>query len=449
MKLPFSANSSKKLQVSKPTRATAKATQSSKIIVSDIKTQAKPKPKKPSFSTKPVRLWLGMHWRGLVSGLIISVLAIFTLSLGLDGLVPGQNKYETETLANNQNFEAPWQTAVNSAYYLPAHFLGNLLENPLQGARLTSVIYSFLSVGLLFYILKRWFNVRIATVGSLLFVTSSWLLHISHMASPVILVVFGPLLLLATFSWFHRTKRYKFVSFIALLSSLAFCAYISYMPWMIAIVLVVLITREKLIVKKLTKKQIAFAVSTMLLLLVPLLISLFQNPSQYHLLFGIPEALPTLKVYFVQFAYTISMIVFRSATMPELHLANLPMLDIFSAAMMLLGAYYLAQRIKSRHSVIIFASTITFLLLVPLSDAYQLSATILLPFVYIFVVAGIVELLNQWFTYFPRNPWVRNFGVVLIVVAIGFASFYHLQRYYVAWPNATDTKNSYTVITQK
>ena len=140
------------------------------------------------------------------------------------------------------------------------------------------------------------------------------------------------------------------------------------------------------------------------------------------------------------------MIAFRSAPFPELHLGRLPMLDIFSAAMFALGIYYFAVRIKTRRSIILFSSMVLLFILVPLSPLYQLSATILMSFVFLCVISGIVELLNQWFAYFPRNPWARNFGVAMIVVAIGFASFYHLERYFIAWPNTPETKSVYIVV---
>jgi hypothetical protein len=126
-----------------------------------------------------------------------------------------------------------------------------------------------------------------------------------------------------------------------------------------------------------------------------------------------------------------------------MHLGHMPMLDIFSSAMFLLGIYYYFSRLPKRRSVIIFASFIILLLVIPLSNTYQIAATVLLPLVYICIIAGIVEILNQWFLYFPRNPLARNIGVALIVVAIGFSSFYHLQSYFIAWPGSPQTKAVY------
>jgi hypothetical protein len=113
--------------------------------------------------------------------------------------------------------------------------------------------------------------------------------------------------------------------------------------------------------------------------------------------------------------------------------------------MMILGLYYFSQRLYTRHSVTIFASMVILVILIPLTVNYQLSVAVLLPFIYICVTAGIAELLNQWFSYFPRNPWARNFGISLLVIAIGITCFYHLQRFYVAWPNTPETKSSYTI----
>lgn len=450
MKRPFKASNSE----SKPTKtikhSPAKTVQTSKVLVGDIiRTSPKIVQKKhKSISIKAFYAWLGMHWRGVLSAFIIAILAILTLSLGLDTLVKGQNIYETETLNNLQNMPIPWRDAVNLPYNIPAYTIGYLLDDPLLGARVTSAIYGLLSIALMFYILKRWFNIRIATVGSLLFMTSSWLLHITHMATPIVLLIFGPLLLLAAHSWFHRTKKYKFLAFMSLTLSLALTAYISYMPWMILVILGVVFILEKRNLQKLTKKQLTISAFVSLLFTIPLILSLLYKPSQFHLLLGIPQQLPSIHDYFAQLLYTISMLIFRSAPMPSLHLATLPMLDIFSAAMLFMGIYYFALRIKSHHSIAIFASLVLYILLIPLSPVYQLSATILLSFIYVCVIAGIVELLNQWFTYFPRNPWARNFGVAMIVIAIGIASLYHLQRYFVAWPNAPETKNSYSVVAQ-
>ena len=85
------------------------------------------------------------------------------------------------------------------------------------------------------------------------------------------------------------------------------------------------------------------------------------------------------------------------------------------------------------------------LLVIPFSPNSSMDTVILLPFVYIGIITGIVELINQWFTYFPRNPLARNIGISLLVFSITLTSAYHLESYFVAWPNDPDTKTVYVV----
>lgn len=394
---------------------------------------------------RAVTNWFSNHWRGVIIAVLVTVIAVVTLSLQLSTLIPGQNKFESATLSTLSSFPAPWVKAVNAPYSISAYLVGKAINNPLHGARIVSVVYGLLSMGLLFYVVKVWFNVRVATVGALLFITGSWVLHITHTASPLILLIFGPLLALAPLTWLLRTKKYRVQAYFLLAAALAVTAYIPYMPWIVAVALGIIIFYERRLISGLKTWQVSTAAAIYGVILLPLFISLVRYPGQLHELLGIPATLPSFTVYWHQLAYTVSMILFRSAPLPELHLGRLPMLDIFSAAMFALGLYYYAVRRNNRRSIVLFASMALMLILVPLSPAYQLSATIFVSFVYICVISGIVELLHQWFTYFPRNPWARNFGVAMLVVAIGFASFYHLERYFIAWPNTPETKSVYVV----
>lgn len=387
--------------------------------------------------------WLQEHWRGLASSLVLATLALLTLSLQLSSLVPGQSRFETAAL--NAINQMPWLSPVNAPYNLPTYLLGNVIGNTLQAGRLISVLYGLLATVCLFYALKKWFNIRMATVGSLLFITSSWVLHVSHMATPLILMVFAPLACLAAFTWLIRTKKYKIFAILAFVSALGFSAYVPYMPWILIVTLTVLIIQSRDKLKEINAWQWLAGSALYIALIIPLIIGLFKHPGAVKLLLGIPAGLPSISQYFHNLFNLVLTPFFRSPLLPELHLGRLPLLDIFSTAMFILGIYYYSKNFRNRRSLILFFSFVLLLLIIPLSPAYVLNATILLPLIYICIISGIVELLKQWFSYFPRNPLARSIGVGLVVVAIGFTSFYHLQRYFIAWPNTPDTKNSYVV----
>jgi uncharacterized protein YqhQ len=80
-------------------------------------------------------------------------------------------------------------------------------------------------------------------------------------------------------------------------------------------------------------------------------------------------------------------------------------------------------------------------LLVALNGPVPLS--ILIPFAYILIAAGITFMLQQWFTVFPRNPVAKNIGVAIMTLAVVTTTFYHINHYYVAWPNAPQTIKTY------
>jgi hypothetical protein len=385
------------------------------------------------------------HWRGIISIIIIATLAVLTLSLKLNTLIPGQNQFETATISSLNQAPEPWVRSVNTTYLLPAYYMGKLVHDPLLGARLTSVIFCLLATACFFYVIKLWFNIRIATIGSLLFITSSWLLTIAHQGAPFSLLVLSPLLILTPLAWYLKTKNHHSMAFYLLAAGIAVAVYTPYMIWLAAIVLTILVIREKSRLASMKSRHIIIASAIYFLLLLPLCASLLSHPGQIKELLGIPLEIVGVKQYFANLFYGFSMIFLIAPAQPELHLARLPMINFFETAMFVLGVYYFLERKSSKRSLIVFASSIIFLLFLPLSPTFQLQAAILLPFVYVFILAGIVELLNQWFASFPRNPLLRSLGIIMVVVTIGFSCFYHLQRFYIAWPNASETKTSYVV----
>jgi hypothetical protein len=189
--------------------------------------------------------------------------------------------------------------------------------------------------------------------------------------------------------------------------------------------------------------QLAIASITYLILLLPLAISLSQYPGQLRDLLGIPQQLPSFPQYISNFLEQIYSIFIYTQPFDAFHIKGLPMLDIFSAIMLLLGLYHFKKFMPKKRVKTVFIILTIFILLIPLSPLLKISLTVLIPFIYIFIPSGVNEILRQWFEYFPRNPIARNGAVVLLVVAIGLATFYNLQRYYIAWPDIKETKSSY------
>lgn len=395
------------------------------------------------------RKWLGAHWRGLLIGIIITGLAALTLSLQITTLVDGQNKYETITLMHLESFPNPLDRMINAPYLVPAYIVGSAIDNMLIGARIVSVAFSLLATWALFVLLKRWFSVQVAAVGSLLFITSSWVLAISHQATPFIMLVICPLLLIASLTRFVNNKEHCFLSFLLMVSALALSAYIPYMFWPMLVVLLAMsiLYRNKLLT--LNKKQLIVGAVLYTVLLLPLFISITQYPGQLKEFIGLPLELPTFSQYFKNFLWQFSTIFIYAQPFPELYVGRLPLLDIFSVAMVLLGIYHFIHHMPRRRIISFGFLFIVLALIIPLTDPYQIPMSAFVAIIYVLIAGGVYELLRQWFSYFPRNPFARNGAVVLVAIIIGLATLYNLQRFYVAWPNAPETKAVYVVQSNK
>jgi len=389
--------------------------------------------------------WTKLHWRGISIAILIAAIAVLTLSLQLSSLVPGQNKFETTTLAELNHFPAPWHSAVNAPYMVMAYIFGKISGEPLYGARVASVMLGLFATGLMYYIIRIWFNIRVATIGTLLFITSSWLLHTTHQATPLTLLVLGPLLAVAPLAWFTRTKKYRMLALLSLAAGLGLAAYIPFMFWLIITSLAIIVRKEKSLLAQMSKIKFFSAVILYVLVVTPLLISLAHYPGQILELLGASKTIPSFSQYFSHLLQVFSSIFIHAQQLPELRIGHLPALDVFSTAMFVLGMYYSFQRKTNIKTITLFSSMLLLLVIIPFSPNYSMDTVILLPFVYIGIITGIVELVNQWFTYFPRNPLARNIGISLLVFSISLTCAYHLENYFVAWPNDPDTKSVYVV----
>ena len=159
--------------------------------------------------------------------------------------------------------------------------------------------------------------------------------------------------------------------------------------------------------------------------------------------------LPDVTTYAKNFLWQFSTLFFVAQPFPELYVGSLALLDIFSVAMVFLGIYHFVKYMPKRRKFSFAFLVIVLAFVVPLSTIYQIPMTAYIPIIYILIASGVYELLRQWFSYFPRNPIARNSAVVIVAILIGLATLYNLQRFYIAWPNAPETKAVYMVQSNK
>ena len=147
------------------------------------------------------------------------------------------------------------------------------------------------------------------------------------------------------------------------------------------------------------------------------------------------ESLEALKSIPAAFLYS-------SSISPSYNLGSLPLLDAFSGTMLLLGLYSYRKKIRLERTIIYI---VAFLCSVGLAvvNTNQLYLFLCLPFLYLLIGEGMSFMLTEWRSVFPRNPIARFVGTVLMSIAVIAACGYHLNRYFLAWMQAPETRAVY------
>lgn len=393
----------------------------------------------------PLERWNLVLWQPL-AGYSVSFLALFALLVfRITNLVPGFSPSEQLSIINSRSL----QDIFNNPLFAPHSFLQYLgLKSGHFGflaMRLPTVLTAIGCAALFFYVCSRWFNFRVGVIATVLFVTNSWFLHVARVATPEVSML-GLLAPLAYSIWLPNHKR----PLPALGLGAAVLVLMLYIPGFIWFALLGLIWQRKMLLKVWRESKVPsiLALCACLVVLTPLLVRLTTSGSLLKLYFGLPidimSALKALPKNLLLIPYRLALVGPLNA---ESNLGRLPLLDFFAAIIGTIGAYSYATHLKLRRSQLLLAALVLGSLLV----AWQgtVSITILLPFIYLLVAGGINFMIEQWFTVFPYNPFARNLAIILITSAIIVVGFFHINRYFIAWPQAPATKATYYFQPQK
>lgn len=372
-----------------------------------------------------------------VVGLLIAA-GLYLVRLGSTPAHMSTN--ELQTFQNNHSLHAILHNPLNAPYNVVDYILLHIPGHTYGVARLTSVLFALLAICLFFTIMMRWHGKRTAWMATILFATSGWLLHIGRLGTADILWIIIPLLLILLSSWLARTQLHG-RALIVVAVILGLMLFVPAAIWFV--IAFILLTFKDLVRhrKEAVVWQKLVAGAIILLLTATLVFLLHRSPQSSSLIrewAGIPLVLPSyvsmLKVWVSSIAlYPF----FRGPAVPELWLGHTPILDVFTATMCLLGAYFYLTHFKNLRTRLLAVLVIVGSVLTALNGPAAMS--FIVPVLYLIAATGITYLLHQWLTVFPRNPVARFAGIMFIVIAIASAVSYHMISYFVAWQHSPDT----------
>jgi hypothetical protein len=385
---------------------------------------------------KTVKKWMSINWL-IACGYGLSITAVLTvLWTKLDSLVPGLSSMEVSQYGSS----AMAKTILENPLYLPQKVLqltGYLLGlDPVIALRGASTILGILTLFALYYVLKTWYSRRVAIFGAILLLSSDWFLHIVRHGSTAASYL-SLMLALSCIVWIQKSRA----STLSILIGTAVVIALLYTPGMVWFVAPLVLWRAKWILGKLRVQKptiIALCIVSGLLALAPLALALVSHPEIVRVYLGFPETWPSVITIIKQITAVPFHIFVKSPPGYEYHLATLAYVGWFIGALFTIGIYaYFFQR-KLDRTVLLSYILAVGTILIGLGGNVHIA--LLLPFIILVAAGGLALMLQQWFTVFPRNPFARNVGTVLMLLALGTASFYGINKYYVAWSNAPETK---------
>lgn len=386
-----------------------------------------------------VNLWV-TRWRSAFALLFVIILAGLIVLPKLGSLVPSTTQAEHPASLGITTS----QGLIDDPFFLPERVIQASLLYLDQASgtalRLVSVFFAAAALICMYWLLSMWHTRRVAILGLLLFVSSSWFLHQARWAEPSVLYLLAvPILLIG--SVLLKRKRYDYLWPFTLF----FLALLLYLPGVWLLTVLFLAGNFDKIRKTFKYASVRFrvlSIATFIGPLIPLVYSLWHSPWLIKTWTGLPENGPYLRDI-LQNLYEIPKQLFVSGLDDPLRwLSGTPILDAATVILMVIGIYSYQNGLHPiRWRVLAGLSLVSFVL-VAIGGFVTLS--LLIPLAYIFASNGIAMLLQQWFTIFPRNPFARSIGITMVSIVVLTACTYQLTRYYIGWPHAAGTYNAVT-----
>lgn len=359
----------------------------------------------------------------------------------INSLVPGASQTERSYIQSVSSLRSIVDNPLHAVHKLPTYAVHKLGAQNIVYYRLVSVAFAALAAFTLWLLLRQWFSTRIAFIGTWLFVCSALTLHVARQS----LVDASYLLItpmLWTILWSFRTPNRAR----ALLAMFACLAVGLYIPGLVWLPLSIALWQRKRLMSDIKSVAVVYRVLALIaavLVVAPLIYASVGHPSIALLSIGLPSSLPNIaeleqNVFDVVRALPWGFTVNDASTW----VSKVPILDVFSFVMLLLGLYSMRFSYKLGRNRVILISMTVFVVLTIIGGPIPMAG--LLPFVYMMILAGVAFMLQQWFVVFPRNTVARTLGVSLIILGVGVVSYYHMYHYFVAWPQTPATISAFS-----
>lgn len=386
-----------------------------------------------------IRQWAKDNWVKLfLCG--FSILALLFVNLyHLESITGSQiSAPEVEALTTSNTLRGIASNPLNAPFKIVQYILLSLNSSSIYFLRLASVLFGLATVWLFYALSKHWFSPLIAWLGTSMFATSTLYLHHARLITPAILLPLSLLALLWSI-WSMNNGKQSSVRLALFLTIFAVALYIPGVVWFV--LLIIALQRRHIIssLKKISWTYLILGGIVGSIFIIPLVRAFALNTSLVSEWLALPSIL-NLKDLAINFVSVPLALTVQSPFNPAFNLGRLPIIDVLTLALIILGAYAFIIRFNLTRTRALMLTSIISWLLITMGET---NFAVLLPLVYLLAAGGIMFLLQQWYSVFPKNPIARNLGLILVVAVVGISIFYNLDRYFIAWQHNPATVEAF------
>lgn len=366
------------------------------------------------------------RWRYTLGLLILFLGAIALLTIALMWAPGGISRDEmnsiTRTAAlSRQSFEP--ETIVDAPYHLLQWASIKLLGVSNLSIKLPSVLVAALTVGGIAGLLRYWFRRNVAVVASIVAVTSSAFLFTAQNGTPMIMMLFWPVVILYSSLMVSRSARLQTFWKIVLFGSIALSLYTPLSIYMLLALVSAALLHPHLryIIRRMSTVKVIVALICAIGLITPLAITIVNTPQLASTLVGWPQDFSMLQNNLKLLGQE-----YGSFMNPTSTTMLAPVYSLGSVLLALLGVGRLLTTKYTARSYIVSAWLI---LLIPvvLFNPTAIAITFM-PFI-LLVAMGIHLLFHLWYRLFPKNPYARLAGLLPLAILIGGIVTSNIARY--------------------
>lgn len=353
--------------------------------------------------------------------------AIFLISVTAASLYSPGGLTQAEVAAIGQtNALAQGDFAIQN---LPFHLLQlasfSLFGVSMLTIKLPAIILSVVAAGAIFFLLRRWFKSNVAILSMLIMTaTGQFIFLAQHATSQILYVTYSALILLFASLILQKAKGARIWK-IGLAISVALSCFTPYFIYINVGLLIAALfhphPRHHLL-RRSQRLNWIIASATLFLFIAPIAYLCIQRPELFTELLGYErlqlDVLANIKILLQSYFWVAPIVTAGS------HVA--PIMDFSALALVLLGAMVMFQHRYTARTYVIVAwllLTLPVLILRP-----HLTAIVLVP-LFILLAIGVETLLSEWYRLFPKNPYARTAGLVLLIILIGAMVFSGIDRF--------------------